>query len=98
MSSHSRIHLWDYRYPEDKITILTTYNGQKALIRDVLNQRCSWNPLFGRPAKVTTVDKFQGQQNDCNYYESIKLNFMISKYTKFKYNSSVSKEIFLINK
>ncbi|CAB4490265.1 intron-binding protein aquarius [Rhizophagus irregularis] len=51
-------------YPEDKITILTTYNGQKALIRDVLSQRCSWNPLFGRPAKVTTVDKFQGQQND----------------------------------
>ncbi|CAG8659030.1 203_t:CDS:10, partial [Racocetra fulgida] len=36
----------------------------KALIRDVLKQRCSWNPLFGRPAKVTTVDKFQGQQND----------------------------------
>ncbi|CAG8678431.1 9133_t:CDS:10, partial [Funneliformis caledonium] len=51
-------------YPAEKITILTTYNGQKALIRDVLSQRCSWNPLFGRPAKVTTVDKFQGQQND----------------------------------
>ncbi len=56
-----------YRYPADNITILTTYNGQKALIRDVLSQRCSWNPLFGRPAKVTTVDKFQGQQNDCKY-------------------------------
>lgn len=51
-------------YSSDKISILTTYNGQKALIRDVLKQRCSWNPLFGRPAKVTTVDKFQGQQND----------------------------------
>ncbi|CAJ0632961.1 435_t:CDS:2, partial [Entrophospora sp. SA101] len=51
-------------YPANKITILTTYNGQKALIRDVLNQRCSWNPLFGKPAKVTTVDKYQGQQND----------------------------------
>ncbi|CAG8662440.1 15448_t:CDS:2, partial [Funneliformis mosseae] len=51
-------------YPAEKITILTTYNGQKALIRDVLSQRCSWNPLFGRPAKVTTVDEFQGQQND----------------------------------
>ncbi|CAG8640369.1 3664_t:CDS:10, partial [Ambispora leptoticha] len=51
-------------YPADRITILTTYNGQKALIRDVLKKRCSWNPLFGRPAKVTTVDKFQGQQND----------------------------------
>ncbi|KAF9902731.1 hypothetical protein EC991_004582 [Linnemannia zychae] len=51
-------------YPAEKITILTTYNGQKDLIRDVLNQRCSWNPIFGRPAAVTTVDKYQGQQND----------------------------------
>ncbi|KAF8936354.1 hypothetical protein BGZ58_004279 [Dissophora ornata] len=51
-------------YPAEKITILTTYNGQKDLIRDVLNQRCSWNPIFGRPARVTTVDKYQGQQND----------------------------------
>ncbi|KAI1313886.1 hypothetical protein EDD11_002421 [Mortierella claussenii] len=51
-------------YPAEKISILTTYNGQKDLIRDVLNQRCSWNPIFGRPARVTTVDKYQGQQND----------------------------------
>ncbi|KAK3818811.1 MAG: aquarius [Benniella sp.] len=51
-------------YPAEKITILTTYNGQKDLIRDVLNQRCSWNPIFGWPARVATVDKYQGQQND----------------------------------
>jgi len=51
-------------YPAAKISILTTYNGQKALIRDVVRQRCAWNPLFGEPSKVTTVDKFQGQQND----------------------------------
>ncbi|KAI8352959.1 P-loop containing nucleoside triphosphate hydrolase protein [Mortierella sp. GBAus27b] len=51
-------------YPADKITILTTYNGQKELIRDVLTQRCSWNPVFGWPARVATVDKYQGQQND----------------------------------
>eukprot|EP00929_Paragymnodinium_shiwhaense_P119627 TRINITY_DN91529_c0_g1_i1.p1 TRINITY_DN91529_c0_g1~~TRINITY_DN91529_c0_g1_i1.p1 ORF type:complete len:1629 (-),score=467.25 TRINITY_DN91529_c0_g1_i1:79-4965(-) len=51
-------------YPASKITIITTYNGQKALIRDVVRQRCAWNPLFGEPSKVTTVDKFQGQQND----------------------------------
>ena len=50
-------------YPSEKISILTTYNGQKHLIRDIINQRCK-NPLFGRPSKVTTVDKFQGQQND----------------------------------
>merc|ERR1712032_685843 len=51
-------------YPAAKITIISTYNGQKALLRDVVRQRCSWNPLFGEPAKITTVDKFQGQQND----------------------------------
>jgi len=51
-------------YPAEKISILTTYNGQKALIRDVVRQRCAWNPLFGEPSKITTVDKFQGQQND----------------------------------
>lgn len=51
-------------YPGDKISILTTYNGQKHLIRDVINSRCGENPLIGRPFKVTTVDKYQGQQND----------------------------------
>merc|ERR1719272_148497 len=50
--------------PAAKISILSTYNGQKALIRDVVRQRCAWNPLFGEPGKITTVDKFQGQQND----------------------------------
>ncbi|XP_023807311.1 intron-binding protein aquarius isoform X2 [Oryzias latipes] len=51
-------------YPADRISILTTYNGQKHLIRDVINQRCASNPFFGQPNKVTTVDRFQGQQND----------------------------------
>ncbi|UYV62253.1 AQR [Cordylochernes scorpioides] len=51
-------------YPAEKISILTTYNGQKHLIRDVVKQRCADNPLFGSPHKITTVDKYQGQQND----------------------------------
>ncbi|KAH8859390.1 RNA helicase aquarius [Schistosoma japonicum] len=51
-------------YPAEKITILTTYNGQKHLIRDVIAARCAQNPLLGSPSKVTTVDRFQGQQND----------------------------------
>jgi len=51
-------------YPPEKISILTTYNGQKFLIRDIIHQKCSWNPLFKKPAKITTVDKYQGQQND----------------------------------
>lgn len=51
-------------YPAHKISILSTYNGQKHLIRDVIERRCANHPLFGRPSKVTTVDRFQGQQND----------------------------------
>lgn len=51
-------------YPAERISILTTYNGQKHLIRDVINQRCAGNPVFGQPHKITTVDRFQGQQND----------------------------------
>ncbi|KAA0193465.1 Intron-binding protein aquarius [Fasciolopsis buskii] len=51
-------------YPAERITILTTYNGQKHLIRDVVAARCAKNPLLGAPSKITTVDRFQGQQND----------------------------------
>ncbi|KAL5111167.1 hypothetical protein TcWFU_000437 [Taenia crassiceps] len=51
-------------YPSDRIAILTTYNGQKHLIRDVIDARCASNPLLGKPRTVTTVDRFQGQQND----------------------------------
>lgn len=60
-------------YSVDKITILTTYNGQKHLIQDVLKVRCT-HPFFGKP-KVTTVDKFQGQQNDCNSNKKKKKQF-----------------------
>eukprot|EP01132_Coremiostelium_polycephalum_P002420 gene2420-2988_t len=51
-------------YPSEKITILTTYNGQKALIRNIIQEKCKNDPLFGSPHKITTVDKYQGQQND----------------------------------
>ena len=52
-------------YPAILISILTTYSGQRALIRDVLNHRCAKNSLFGLPRIVTTVDKYQGEQNTC---------------------------------
>lgn len=52
-------------YPASKITILATYAGQTALIKDVLNHRCAKNSLFGLPKIVTTVDRYQGEQNDC---------------------------------
>jgi intron-binding protein aquarius len=50
-------------YPRESITILTTYNGQKSLILDVIKQRCKGS-VFGSPAAVSTVDQYQGQQND----------------------------------
>lgn len=39
-------------YPAEKVAILTTYNGQKHLIRDVIRKRCSDNPMIGWPSKV----------------------------------------------
>ncbi|KAH7139257.1 hypothetical protein B0J11DRAFT_452098 [Dendryphion nanum] len=51
-------------YPASKISILTTYAGQRALIKDVLDHRCKGNRLFGLPRIVATVDKYQGEQND----------------------------------
>ncbi|KAI9872843.1 MAG: hypothetical protein M1830_001128 [Pleopsidium flavum] len=51
-------------YPASRISILTTYAGQRSLIKDVLNHRCAKNRLFGLPRIVTTVDKYQGEQND----------------------------------
>jgi len=53
-------------YAPDKISILTTYNGQKELISDILKHRCGpGTPLAGvYPKAVSTVDQYQGQQND----------------------------------
>ena len=59
-------------YPAERISILTTYGGQRALIKDVLGHRCRNNRLFGLPRIVATVDKYQGEQNDC------KLSFLTS--------------------
>ena len=53
-------------YSPDKISILTTYNGQKELIADIVKQRCGvGTPLGGvAPKAISTVDQYQGQQND----------------------------------
>ena len=53
-------------YPPEKISILSTYNGQKKLIQDIVSQRCApGTPLAGvQPGAIATVDQYQGQQND----------------------------------
>ncbi len=51
-------------YPSNRIAILTTYKGQRALLRDVIGQRCANNPLFGLPHIIETVDSYQGKESD----------------------------------
>jgi len=51
-------------YPAASISLLTTYNGQRRLLEDVVAARCASHPLFGAPARIATVDTYQGQQND----------------------------------
>lgn len=51
-------------YPAERISILAAYQGQRHLIGDVLRRRCQDNPLIGLPGALSTVDKYQGQQND----------------------------------
>lgn len=58
------MHMRRMGHPAQSITILTTYRGQKHLIRDVIDKRCTHSTLYGRPGALSTVDKYQGQQND----------------------------------
>jgi intron-binding protein aquarius len=57
-------------YPSERISILTTYQGQKLLIKEILMKRCQLGSNSGKknrfsyPKHITTVDQFQGQQND----------------------------------
>lgn len=51
-------------YDASKIAILTTYRGQEALLNDIIEDKCVNNPLYGRPQRIATVDRFQGQQAD----------------------------------
>ncbi|XP_020250043.1 intron-binding protein aquarius [Asparagus officinalis] len=62
-------------YPPSKISILTTYNGQKLLIRDVISRRCT-SCGIPPPSKVATVDKFQGQQNDFILLSLVRTRFV----------------------
>ena len=51
-------------HPASSIALLTTYNGQKRLLGDVVRRRCAPYGCFGTPAAIDTVDMFQGQQAD----------------------------------
>jgi hypothetical protein len=49
-------------YPAERISILTTYNGQKALIQDVIERRCVGHPAFGRPLKARSLSCMRMRQ------------------------------------
>lgn len=51
-------------HPAASIALLTTYNGQKRLLGDVVRRRCAPYGCFGTPGAIDTVDMFQGQQAD----------------------------------
>eukprot|EP01029_Cantina_marsupialis_P007120 TRINITY_DN1785_c0_g2_i1.p1 TRINITY_DN1785_c0_g2~~TRINITY_DN1785_c0_g2_i1.p1 ORF type:complete len:1334 (+),score=432.24 TRINITY_DN1785_c0_g2_i1:119-4120(+) len=51
-------------HPADKISILTTYNGQRFLLEDMFNKMSRDEQACYERPKISTVDKFQGQQND----------------------------------
>lgn len=75
-------------YPASKITILAAYTGQTALIKDVLNHRCAKNALFGMPKIVTTVDKYQGEQNDCTLHPIHTINLVYRTNQTLQMSSS----------
>ena len=56
-------------YRQDDITILTFYNGQKYLIEDNLSKR-----LCGNEIKVSTVDKYQGEENEIIILSIVRAN------------------------
>lgn len=51
-------------YPANRISILTTYNGQKALLREEIDTRCVNNTavreIYGRPHKVRVCLSISG--------------------------------------
>lgn len=51
-------------YDPSSISIIATYKGQKELIKEIYEKKCSWSSKFRGVKKISTVDKYQGQQND----------------------------------
>lgn len=65
-------------YPANKISIITTYNGQKHLIRDVIDQRCR-SKMFGRPASITTGTHYSTLHYHLNRPKLLTTEFQANK-------------------
>ncbi|KAH6598803.1 hypothetical protein BASA61_002789 [Batrachochytrium salamandrivorans] len=77
-------------YPSSKIAILTPYKGQKELIQDVLIQRCSWNPVFGKPQQIATIDGFRDGVADIVLLSLVRTRTMGAMADVHKLVSSIS--------
>lgn len=51
-------------YPANKIAILTTYNGQRKLLEDIVRESCEYHPAFGRPSQVRPIPL-------CSFFSSL---------------------------
>ena len=44
---------------EDKFTIVTSEEGQKKLITEMVTTKCGWHPMVGVPDRVCTLEEFK---------------------------------------
>ncbi|EEB07625.2 complexed with Cdc5 protein Cwf11 [Schizosaccharomyces japonicus yFS275] len=51
-------------YPKEKIAILTLFDGQKALLSDIVKARCDQNSFFGSPLILDNVTTYGGRAVD----------------------------------
>jgi hypothetical protein len=56
------------------IVILTTYDDQVALIKDVMNLRCVDSVHFGKPAEICTMEQFVGREADIVLFSMVRTN------------------------
>lgn len=43
---------------KDKVTIVTSEEGQKRLISEMMTKKCGWHPMVGVPDRICTIEEF----------------------------------------
>jgi hypothetical protein len=44
---------------KDKFTIVTSEEGQKKLITEMVTTKCGWHPMVGVPDRICTLEEFK---------------------------------------
>ena len=80
MEAEYIVHVYQYLrllgHAPHKITILTTYDEQVHLIRDIMNLRCVDSTHFGKPKDITTIDQYNGLENDIVLLSTVRTTAM----------------------